>query len=176
MLVDAAPVLVFTDGASEEGCHTIGGVLVFPDESEPRFFGSYVPDALVEKWFSTMKHIIGPVEAYALLVARAVWHKHLVGRRCIYFVDNYGAMDAFIRGSSSNAELRELLLCFEKLECNGFHWPWFTRVPSASNCADDPTRVGGVLGKFLISALRDSCLCPLTGKQLADFVSTTHSG
>ena len=60
MLVDAAPVLVFTDGASEEGCHTIGGVLVFPDESEPRFFGSYVPDALVEKWFSTMKHIIGP--------------------------------------------------------------------------------------------------------------------
>ena len=49
MLVDAAPVLVFTDGASEEGCHTIGGVLVFPDESEPRFFGSYVPDALVEK-------------------------------------------------------------------------------------------------------------------------------
>ena len=46
----------------------------------------------------------------------------------------------------------------------------------ASNCADDPTRVGGVLGKFLISALRDSCLCPLTGKQLTDFVSTTHSG
>ena len=165
-----------TDGASEEGCHTIGGVLVFPDESEPRFFGSYVPDALVEKWFSTMKHIIGPVEAYALLVARAVWHKHLVGRRCIYFVDNYGAMDAFIKGSSSNEELRELLLCFEKLECNGFHWPWFTRVPSASNCADDPTRVGGVLGKILISALRDSCLCPLTGKQLADFEGTTHSG
>ena len=176
MLVDAAPVLVLTDGASEEGCHTIGGVLVFPDENEPRFFGSYVPDALVEKWFSTMKHIIGPVEAYALLVARAVWHKHLVGRRCIFFVDNYGAMDAFIKGSSSNAELRELLLCFEKLECNGFHWPWFTRVPSVSNCADDPTRVGGVLGKFLIAALRDSCLCPLTGKQLADFVSTTHSG
>jgi len=80
MLVDAAPVLVFTDGASEEGCHTIGGVSVFPDESEPRFFGSYVPEVLVEKWFSTMKHIIGPVEAYALLVARAVWHKHLVGQ------------------------------------------------------------------------------------------------
>ena len=57
-------------------------------------------------------------------------------------------MDAFIKGSSSNSDIRELLLCFEKLECNGSHWPWFSRVPSASNCADDPTRVGRVLDAF----------------------------
>ena len=73
---------------------------------------------------------------------------------------NYGAMDAFINGSSSNSDIRELLLCFEKLECNDSHWPWFSRVPSASNCADDPTRVRHVLGSFLQGAIRDSVCLP----------------
>ena len=85
----------------------------------------------------------------------------------------YGAMDAFIKGSSGNADIRELLLCFEKLECNGSHWPWFSRVPSASNCADDPTRVGNVLGKFLQGAVRDRCFCPITGVEIADFLGPT---
>lgn len=76
---------------------------------------------------------------------------HLVGQSCIYFCGNDGAKDAFIRLFGCE-ELRELLLCFEKLESHGFHWPWFTRVPSASNCADDPTRVGGILGKVLGSS------------------------
>ena len=152
---------------------TVGGVLVFPDETCLRFFGANVPGSLVDEWFSAMKHIIGPVETYALLVARSVWHQHLVGKRCIYFCDNYGAMDAFIKGTSSNSDIRELLLCFEKLECNGSHWPWFSRVPSASNCADDPTRVGHVLGRYLKGAIRDRCMCPLTGLQLTDFVGST---
>ena len=146
----------------------MGGVLVFPDQTGPRFFGPDVPRALVDKWFAAMKHIIGPVETYALVVARSLWHQYLVGKRRIFFChnDNYGAMDAFIKGSSSNADIRELLLCFEKLECNGSHWPWFSRVPSASNCADDPTRVGNVLGKFLAGAIRYRCFCPISGVEL----------
>ena len=173
MLVDAKSVLVFTDGASEADCHTVGGVLVFPDDTSPRFFGANVPESLVNDWFAAMKHIIGPVETYALVVARSVWHQHLVNKRCIYFCDNYGAMDAFIKGSSGNPDIRKLLLRFEQLECNGSHWPWFSRVPSASNCADDPTRVGHVLGKFLSGAVRDRCLCPMTGLELSDFVGAT---
>ena len=64
MLVDSKSILVFTDGASEADCHTVGGVLVFPDETCPRFFGADVPGPLVDKWFSATKHIIGPVETY----------------------------------------------------------------------------------------------------------------
>ena len=148
-------------------------MLVFPDDTSPRFFGANVPESLVNDWFAAMKHIIGPVETYALVVARSVWHQHLVNKRCIYFCDNYGAMDAFIKGSSGNPDIRKLLLCFEQLECNGSHWPWFSRVPSASNCADDPTRVGHVLGSFLSGAVRDRCLCPITGLELSDFVGAT---
>ena len=143
------------------------------DSKSVLVFGANVPGSLVNDWFSAMKHIIGPVETYALVVARSVWHQHLVSKRCIYFCDNYGAIDAFIKGSSSNSDIRKLLLCFEQLECNVSHWPWFSRVPSASNCADDPTRVGHVLGSFLRGAVRDRCLCPITGLELSDFVGST---
>ena len=47
------------------------------------------------------------------------------------------------------------------------------RESSASNCADDPTRVGHVLGSFLHGAVRDRCLCPITGLELLDFVGST---
>ena len=104
-------------------------VVVSKTDPDRSWFGANVPGSLVNDWFSAMKHIIGTVETYALVVARSVWHQHLVGKRCMYFCDNYGAMDAFIKGSSSNSDIRKLLLCFEQLECNGSHWSWFSRVP-----------------------------------------------
>ena len=162
------PILIFTDGASEADVHTVGGVLIFPSSSTPRFFGCSVPDKLTTQWFGEMKHIIGPVEAYAVLVARKVWHQFVVGNRCIYFIDNFGAMDAFIKGSSTSRDFREILLGFERQECNGLHWPWFSRVPSPSNCADDPSRIGAVKCDTLLNSVRDSCWCPLTGARLLD--------
>ena len=122
----------------------------------------------MSRWFGQMKHIIGPVEAHAVLVARKVWHQFIVGNRCIYFIDNYGAMDASIKGSSNSLELREILLGFERQECNGLHWPWFSRVPSPSNCADDPSRIGSVTCEFLRDSIRDPCWCPLTGSKLQE--------
>ena len=139
MLVDSKSILVFTDGASEADCHTVGGVLVFPDETCPRFFGADVPGSLVDKWFSAMKHIIGPVETYALVVAGSVWHQHLVGKRCIFSVTTMVQWMPSSKALRATLTFGSYFLCFEKLECNGSHWPWFSRVPSASNCADDPT-------------------------------------
>ena len=170
-----SPILIFTDGASEESTHTVGGVLVFPGSDNPRFFGCVVPPKLVGQWFGDMKHIIGPVEAYAILVARKLWHQFLAGNRCVYFCDNYGAMDAFIKGSSHSRDFREILLGFEQQECHGIHWPWFSRVPSKSNCADDPSRIGAVTCISLTGSLRDSCWCPLTGARLVDIGATTVS-
>ena len=158
---------VFTDGVREDGLHVAGGLIFFPGADPPRFLGSKVPQGLIDEWFVDMKHIIGPVETYAVLVARALWHKHLVSARCIYFIDNYGAMDAYIKGSSQSVYFRRMLLAFERLEANGYHWPWFTRVPSFSNLADDPTRLG--LVQDFPDMIRDSCFCPLLGCRLTDF-------
>ena len=79
-----SPILIFTDGASEGSTHTVGGVLVFPGSNNPRFFGCVVPPKLVGQWFGDVKHIIGPVEAYAILVARKLWHQFLAGNRCVF--------------------------------------------------------------------------------------------
>ena len=166
-LTKQQPILVFTDGASEDALHVVGGLIFFPGDVPPRFFGGKVPKGLTDEWFVDLKHIIGPVEAYAVLVARALWHKHLVGTRCIYFIDNYGAMDAFIKGSSHSVYFRKMLLAFERLEANGYHWPWFTRVPSFSNIADDPTRLG--LVESFPDMTRDDCFCPLLGCRLENF-------
>ena len=158
---------VFTDGASEGVSNTVGGVLHRRGSKQVRFFACEVPPELVRAWAGDMKHIIGPVEAYAVLVARTVWHQFLANKYVVFHVDNYGAMDAYIKGTSTNPQIRRILLAFEEAECLRHTWPWFSRVPSKSNSADDPSR-GELAGLKGPGFIRDSCLCPITGSQLAD--------
>ncbi len=56
-------------------------------------------------WFAAMKHIIGWVETDALVVARCVWHQYLVGKRCIFFCDNY-----MVQWMLSSKALRAMLI------------------------------------------------------------------
>ena len=65
-----------------------------------------------------------------------------------------------------------MLLAFERFEANGYHWPWFARVPSFSNIADDPARLG--LVEEFPGMARDSCICPLLGCRLEDFKGVTR--
>ena len=172
------PPLVFTDGASEGEIHTVGGILIRPGGLPPRFFACHVPASLVESWRKSMKHLIGPVKTFAAVVARAVWHQFLSGQAYIHFIDNVGSQDSFIfiKGTSSSAIARSLLAAFEQIELNGAAWAWFARVPSDSNCADEPSRgcFDGILRD--IKALRDVCYCPVTGVRLRDICSAVPEG
>ena len=87
--IDPNPPLVFTDGASEDELHTIGGVIIF--EGGSQYFGCHVPRALTEMWLESSKHIIGMVELNGALVARATWDSQLANRKPILFVDNNAA-------------------------------------------------------------------------------------
>ena len=68
---------VFTDGSSEAEANKVGGVLRRRGEAQVRYFSCKVPCELAEAWAGDMKHIIGSVEAYAVLVTMAVWHQFL---------------------------------------------------------------------------------------------------
>ena len=162
------PVLVFTDGASETRCHTVGGLLVRPGGSRPRFFACHVNEGLVESWTESLKHIIGPVECYAVAVARLVWHQFLAQQPCLHFIDNVACQDAFIRGTSCSAAVRSILLAYEKCELQDATWTWFARVASESNPSDEPSRgfFGGIIKT--LDAQRDSCLCPVSGRKIHD--------
>ncbi|CAE7209546.1 unnamed protein product [Symbiodinium sp. CCMP2592] len=133
--------------------------------SEPKYFACHVSAAVAALWLQDMKHIIGPVEAYAVLTARKVFHQSLSGRYCIFFIDNDAVMLSYIKGTSTSKQLRDILLAWESLEQHAHTWAWWARVPSASNPADDPSR--GELEKLAASgASRVDCDCPLTGTKL----------
>ena len=159
------PILVFTDGASEVSGHTIGGVMFNDNKFE--YFSCAVPERLVEEWGSMFSHFIGLVELYAILVSRLLWNDHLSGSRTIYFIDNNSSMDACIKGTSGSRPVRELLLCWEKMEEKARTWTWFTRVPSQSNPADEPSRACHDL-MVKLGAVRRQATCPLTGVPLVD--------
>ena len=159
-------VHVFTDGASEGEVHSIGGVLVVQGRLHS-CFGSLVPDHLISKWTSTMRHIIGPVESYAVAVARRVWHQFIASQRALFFIDNVQAQDSYIKGTSANPHVREILLSFEESEKLSPSWTWFARVASPSNVADEPSRAAF---EFLHKAQcrRVTPSCPISGFDLVD--------
>ena len=114
-----APILFFSDGSCEEiNGKLVGaiGAVMFGGECRDavRAFGSFVPECLMEQWQNVGKrHLIGPVEMYAVVLARTVWMHFLRCRRIIYFIDHCGVMNVL---SSIDKIWRSLLAVFEKLE------------------------------------------------------------
>eukprot|EP00438_Fugacium_kawagutii_P022633 Skav216773 [mRNA] locus=scaffold3064:4705:6270:+ [translate_table: standard] len=161
------PVVVFTDGACEQvdgelHC-TIGGVLWDPcEDSKPLAFGAEVSSAVVLEWKTGgaledislapqqvlgtpyieagKQHPVALTELYAVCTARHTWRKIIDGRRCIFFIDNQGVLDALIKGYSGEPLMKRLLCCFERTGFRDACLPWFSRVASPSNISDLPSR------------------------------------
>ena len=80
------------------------GAVIFDSRNTEvvKAFGVHVPDILLEEWRSAGKrHLIGPVEMYAVILARSTWTAQVGGRRIIYFVDHCGVMNSCIKGPSA---------------------------------------------------------------------------
>ena len=137
---------VYTDGACEPGdnlrCCSIGGVLYACEGGvwSTRYFSCRLPDDLVSSWAEMGKaHLIGPTEMVAVVVARSVWAKWLDSQRSIYFIDHSGVLASAIKGASRDALWRRLLVMLESADAVP-SLAWYSRVPSASNPADPPSR------------------------------------
>ena len=164
------PVLVFTDGACDpcgDSFETgVGGVLSVPSTGEVRTFGCKVPDKLVRSWADCRKHIIGQVELFAVVLARTCWSRYINGRRCIFFVDHAGVLNACINSNSIDSSWRSLLLHLEAADEEDPCLPWFHRVASKSNIADPPSRGNWDEINFLGSYVRDDPTCFISGEPL----------
>ena len=159
------PFLVYTDGASESSGHTIGGV--FAADGKFEYFACAVPDPLIAEWGANFSHFIGLVELYAILVARSLWADQPWWIQGHLFIDNNSSMDACIKGTSGSKYVREILLCWERLEEKTRTWAWFTRVPSQSNPADEPSRACHDL-MLKLGAVRRMATCPMLNVPLVD--------
>ena len=114
---------------------------------------------------------IGLIELYAIKFALKTWKEILSDCKSIFFCDNWAALDVFVKGTSSEALWRSLLLDIEMIDMETNSLVWLSRVPSASNIADAPSRGSLSELSFLSPFESDSALCPCEGTTLEPVVS-----
>ena len=113
------PALIFTDGAfePEDPNHAVGaGAVIVDDFTKTRRVAEVaVPEALVALWQGKLgylpcrKQIIMHLELWPVLVTLLRLGKSLKNRRVLVFIDNNGARDALIKGTSPVDDVFPLL-------------------------------------------------------------------
>ena len=175
-LVEGGAWRVYTDASYEPGAECsfcgLGGVLVDPKGSPQKFFSFVLSES--QKSFLGEKassQIIFPAEMLALVIAMEVWSEDLRGSPTIFFVDNNGVRDAAISGNVKSSVARRMLETLLQKEYELSLVPWYARVPSPANPADEPSRVecgrlhlmGTELRKAEVANLVDACLRKVQG-------------
>ncbi|CAE7743608.1 unnamed protein product [Symbiodinium sp. CCMP2592] len=134
---------VFTDGSYEPTAEKragIGGVLYDSTGTPLSFFSAQVNEDDLRALEETSDHPIYEVELYAALVAVEIWGPLLEDSFSVFFLDNEAAQSALIAGRSGTDHGRKLVQRFLDAEHRWRARPWFGRVPTHSNPADEPSR------------------------------------
>ena len=118
-----------------------GGVLVSPAGKPVRFFsGNLSKDHVALLNPKGLKTIIFECKFLAVLIAYKVWAKEVAGSQLVVIIDNNAVRDSLISCDTSNEIAAVILRSILQLEDNVKALAWYTRVPSPSNIADDPSR------------------------------------
>ena len=86
------------------------------------------------------KTVIFEAELVATILGVVLWRSRLKGRPLVCYTDNNGTRDVLINASARNEVGSKLVKLYLGVESLGGFYPWFSRVPSPSNIADDPSR------------------------------------
>lgn len=135
---------IYTDGAYEpDGLvqASIGAVLVDDQGMVIECFGLELNDSLRQEFLEESKHPIYELELFPVLLALRVWQEKLIGSQIVFFLDNDAARSSLIRAEGATRLASAIVNQFVKLESTLKCYPWFARVPSASNPADDASRL-----------------------------------
>ena len=136
------PIVVFIDGACEEDCTSIGGIL-FEHGKRPQAFGAVMAKWVVREWATKedQSQVICQAEIFPTLVARHTWKERLRGKRVLYFIDNDSARLALIKSYSPVLSSLRIIEQCAVWDCKENCTSWFARVPTGANCADGPSRM-----------------------------------
>ena len=135
------PIILYTDGAYENGAATWGAILLDPSTGARWMFHGTVCRTLCDHW---RKHagqqIICEIEAFAVALVLYGLRGSLHGRCIISFIDNDAARFGFIRRSSPSQCMFNIICIVTLLEAILETSLWYERVPSKSNPSDLPSR------------------------------------
>ena len=99
----------------------------------------------------------------AVVLAFVLCKQILFSRPVACFIDNNGTRDVLISGTARNRVGDRLAKLFLTIEDLARVFAWFTRVPSPSNIADEPSRVCMAEltyeGKAMTATSADDALC-----------------
>jgi hypothetical protein len=169
LLLELAPIVLLTDAAYESEKATFGAVLFDPVTMAILFFGGTFAAQTVSEWRADIRlrsgkaegkdeQVICQAELAVIPLAIFTWSAIVKSRELLVFIDNNPACDALVHGISgshaSSVMVRTTRLMCAKLACA----PWFDRVPSPSNLADDPSR-GVEMALLAMGARKVSPVC-----------------
>ena len=134
--------LIFTDGAVEgvEKVGSVGGLIVSPNHQILHHFGGTVPKDVMARLLLRSKHPIHEVEILPILISFLIWGELIRGAQVVHFLDNESARFALLKGAGETAVAQSLIFNITKCELEWQTRSWYSRVPSFSNPADDPSR------------------------------------
>ena len=145
------PLLLFTDGACEyvlkdlvnSALVTCGAVLLDRRDMSALVFGLEICHQLSDSWRvdSGKEQLVTEAELFPQLLARLEWRDRLINSNLICFVDSEPAKFSLIRGTSEAPTCADIVYAVSQLDAQLSIWAWYTRVPSFSNLADDPSRL-----------------------------------
>ena len=136
------PCLVFTDGAYEDGVASCGVVLISSRCDRVQVMSFEVPAKLVAVWKKDgLEQVIAQAELLPVMLVKKQFRWALEGARVLYFIDNEGAKEALISGSTKSVASRDMLVQCMIEDSKNDSLPWYARVPSPSNIADGPSRL-----------------------------------
>ena len=142
MVRNSLPIVIFTDGACEDGRTSIGGIIFVQGEA-PEAFGAVMSDWVIKEWATKMDQVqvIGQAEIFPVLVARLTWEKKLAGNRVLYFIDNDSARLALIKSYSPVLPSLRIICECTAWDCKFQSVPWYARVSTHANAGDGPSRM-----------------------------------
>ena len=138
------PIVVFTDGACEDEARSVthGAALYDPESGQALMFGVPIPRYWTDKWKTEgRKQLICQAELFPILIAKNTWRDLMSGRSILWFIDNNSSLAAIIRSYSPVLDNFEMLVINSRLDVALQSLHWYSRVPSMSNLADDPSRL-----------------------------------
>ena len=152
---------IYTDACYEPTSTTwqcgLGGVLVSPNGTKVDFFSIALDKDQMEVLGAGLKKtIIFEAELLAVVVAFSAWRKIISSMSLLCFVDNNSARDVAISGSGRNVTANLLIEALLKLEMASCTTPWYSRVPTPSNIADDPSR--GEIHELVKNSINQTCV------------------
>jgi len=144
-----SPLYLFTDGScdpdetSPTGIKAAyGAVLYDPEDSTLETFGRDIGPELLRilSGHGAKQQIVGQSELLPCHAARTIWKERLQNRRIVLYVDNEAARFGLIKGTRPTLDSAWIINEYWTAEAENETTTWVDRVPSASNCADGPSR------------------------------------